>query len=143
MRKILTFLLFMAIFLPQLSGQQGIKGIVLDDNKEPLPGVSVQIKNTTRGAFTDINGNYSLVVQPSDTLVFSMVGMKTVKEPVGDRTTINITLTSDTKLMDEVVVIGYGTQRAKDLTAPITTVKGEDLNRQVTSNAMQAMQGKV
>jgi TonB-linked SusC/RagA family outer membrane protein len=143
MRKILTFLLFMAIFLQNLSGQQEIKGVVLDDTKEPLPGVSVQIKNTYRGTLTDLNGSYSITAQPADTLVFSMVGMMTIREHVGNRTTINITLPSSTKLMEEVVVIGYGTQRAKDLTAPIVTIKGEDLNRQVTSNAMQAMQGKV
>jgi TonB-linked SusC/RagA family outer membrane protein len=143
MRKILTFLLFMAIFMPQLSGQQEIKGVVLDDTKEPLPGVSVLVKNTYMGTLTDLNGNYKITAQPSDTLVFSMVGMMTIREYVGNRTTININLSSSTKLMEEVVVIGYGTQRAKDLTAPIVTIKGEDLNRQVTSNAMQAMQGKV
>ncbi|MFN2336682.1 MAG: hypothetical protein ABR560_06900, partial [Bacteroidales bacterium] len=62
---------------------------------------------------------------------------------VGSRTVIDVVLATETTLMDEIVVIGYGTQRAKDLTAPIVTVKGEDLSRQVTSNAMQAMQGKV
>jgi TonB-linked SusC/RagA family outer membrane protein len=143
MRKILTFLLFMAIFLQNLSGQQEIKGIVVDDTKEPLPGASVQVKNTYRGTITDLNGSYSIAAQPSDTLVFSMVGMMTIIEHVGNRTTISITLLTSTKLMEEVVVIGYGTQRAKDLTAPIVTIKGDELNRQVTSNAMQAMQGKV
>lgn len=126
-----------------MSGQVEVKGVVLDETKLPLPGVSVQVKNTFRGTMTDMSGIYAITVQPTDTIVFSMIGMSTVTEAVGDRTVINVVLTTLSQQIDEVVVIGYGVQRAKDLTAPITTIKGDDLSKQITSNPMQALQGKV
>ena len=143
MKEIFSLLFVLVICLQPLKGQTEVKGKVVDDQNLPLPGVSVLVKNTFKGTMTDIDGTYSMSVLPSDTLVFSMVGMTTKSMYVGDRTVIDVQLITETTLMDEVVVIGYGTQRAKDLTAPIVTVKGEDLTRQVTSNAMQAMQGKV
>lgn len=143
MKEILSLLFLFFIFLQPVNSQTEVKGTVVDDQNLPLPGVSVLVKNTFKGTMTDVDGTYSLSVMPSDTLLFSMVGMINQSIYVGDRTVIDVKLNTETTLMDEVVVIGYGTQRAKDLTAPIVTVKGEDLTRQVTSNAMQAMQGKV
>lgn len=143
MKVIFALLLFTTISLQSLSGQQEIKGIVSDDMKTPLPGVSVLVKNTVRGTFTALDGSFSVSAMPSDTLVFSMVGMTTYKEPVGVRTLINVVMSLQATLMDEVVVIGYGVQRSKDLTAPIVTIKGEALSKQITSNPMQALQGKV
>src|SRR5664280_380653 len=105
MRKTLASFLFMAIFFSQLSGQQIIKGVVLDDTKEPLPGVSVQVKNTYRGTITDLNGNYSIAAQPADTLAFNMVGMVMQSEYVGSRTTINITPVSYTHLRAHETVL--------------------------------------
>ncbi|HLO60868.1 MAG TPA: TonB-dependent receptor [Bacteroidales bacterium] len=127
----------------QLSGQVTVKGRVVDDQQVAQPGVTVQIKNTFKGTITGADGSYSLVVQPSDTLVFSMVGMATQVFAVGDKTEINVTLAVETTMMEEVVVVGYGTQRVKDLTAPVVTVKGAELSKQATSNAMQALQGRV
>ena len=143
MKEILTILMFSAMFLQSVSGQKEIRGVVSDDSKMPLPGVSVQVKSTVRGTLTDINGKYNIKALPADTLIFSMVGMTPRKELVGARSTIDIMLTTLSTLMDEVVVIGYGVAKAKDLTAPIVTIKGDDLSRQITSNPMQAMQGKV
>jgi TonB-linked SusC/RagA family outer membrane protein len=143
MKEILAFLILSTLFLQSLSGQQEIKGVVSDESKSPLPGVTVQVKNTFRGAITDINGNYTIEAQPSDTLLFSMMGMMTKKEPVGTRTKIDIVMLIQTTVIEEVVVIGYGVQRAKDLTAPIISIKGEALSKQITSNPMQALQGKV
>ncbi len=143
MKEILSLLFIFFIFLLPVKGQTEVKGTVVDDQNLPLPGVSVLVKNTFKGTMTDVDGTYNLSVLASDTLLFSMVGMINQSILVGDRTVIDVKLNTETTLMDEVVVIGYGTQRAKDLTAPIVTVKGEDLTRQVTSNAMQAMQGKV
>jgi TonB-linked SusC/RagA family outer membrane protein len=143
MKKLYALLLFISFGLPEVFAQQMITGHVVDDQNLALPGVTIQIKNTLRGTITDSDGNYSLSVQPGDTLVYSMVGMSTQSVTVGTQTEINIVLKVESTLMDEVVVIGYGTQRVKDLTAPIVTVKGSDLSRQVTSNAMQALQGKV
>ena len=81
--------------------------------------------------------------QQSDTLIFSMVGMYTQKVTVGNRTIIDIKLLTETTAIGDVVVVGYGSQRVKDLTAPIISVKGEELAKQITSNPMQALQGKV
>jgi len=143
MKEILTTLLVFLISLSSLHGQTTIRGTIVDDQNIPLPGVSVLVKGTYRGTMSGSDGTYSISALPSDTLAFSMVGMVTQEMPVGNRTVIDVSLAIETTLMEEVVVIGYGTQRAKDLTAPIVTVKGDDLTRQVTSNAMQAMQGKV
>jgi len=143
MKEILTTLLVFLISLSSLHGQTTIRGTIVDDQNITLPGVSVLIKNTFKGTMSGSDGKYSISAVPSDTIVFSMVGMVTQEIPVGNKTVIDVSLGIETTVMDEVVVIGYGTQRAKDLTAPIVTVKGDDLTRQVTSNAMQAMQGKV
>lgn len=143
MKEIVSLLFIFFIFLQPVKSQTTVKGTVVDDQNLPLPGVSVLVKNTFKGTMTDVDGTYSLNVLPTDTIIFSMIGMINQSIVAGDRTVIDVKLNTETTLMDEVVVIGYGTQRAKDLTAPIVTVKGEDLTRQVTSNAMQAMQGKV
>ena len=92
---------------------------------------------------TDIDGNYNISALPADTLVFSMVGTATMKVGVGNRTTIDVKLLTETTMMEEVVVVGYGTQRVKDLTSSISTVKSEELTRTPASQAMQALQGKV
>ncbi len=142
MKKSLLFLTFL-IVAAQIDAQQLIKGKVTDDTNSSLPGVSIQVKNTLRGTFTDLDGNFSISAAPADTLVFSMVGTTTQRVPVGSQTVINIKLLSEATALSEVVVIGYGTQKVKDLTAPIVSVKGDELNKQMTSNAMQALQGKV
>ncbi|MDO9340459.1 MAG: TonB-dependent receptor [Bacteroidales bacterium] len=142
MKKLLLLFIVLLIVVP-LHAQQLIKGKVVDDLNVPLPGVSIQVKNTLRGTFSDMDGNYSISAAPNDTLVISMIGMVIQSVSVGNRTTIDIKLlTSETRLQ-EVVIIGYGTQKVKDLTAPIVTLKGEELTKQITSNVMQALQGKV
>ncbi len=93
---------------------------------------------------TDIDGNYKLSnVDPNATLVFSMVGMATQEVKVGGRTTINVTLDDDIARLDEIVAIGYGTAKAKDLTSPIAVVKGEELSNIPSTSPMGALQGKV
>ena len=140
-RVFLVFLVLLAVY--PLYAQQVIKGKVLDDTKVPLPGVSIQVKNTLRGTFTENDGNFSISADPNDTLIFSMIGMITQVVPVGSRTSIDIKLITETTALNEVVVVGYGSQRVKDLTAPIVSVKGDELSKQITSNPMQALQGKV
>lgn len=143
MKEILSLLFIVVLYLQPLMAQVQIKGTVVDDQSIPLPGVSVQVKGKFRGTMTDIDGNYSISALPSDTLVFSMVGMSTQNIPVGNSTTINVALLTETTLMDEVVVVGYGTQRVKDLTSSISTLKSEDLAKTPAAQAMQALQGKV
>ena len=143
MKHALSAILWLTLFLPQLSAQVNLSGRVVDDQLIAQPGVTVQVKNTLRGTITDADGKYSISVQPADTVVFSMIGMASQMFPVGNQTEINVTLSVTATMMDEVVVVGYGTQRVRDLTAPVVTVKGAELSRQVTANAMQALQGRV
>lgn len=122
--------------------QVTITGTVTDEQLGPLPGVTVVVEGTTRGVSTDFDGNYSISAATSETLVFSMIGMVSQSILVGGQTVINVVLVEESTTLDEVVVIGYGTQRAKDLTAPLVRVGGDDLSKQATSSAMQALQGK-
>lgn len=128
-----------------LYSQQIIKGTVkAGDTGERLPGASVTVKGTVRGTITDMEGNFQIEVQPGDkTLVFSFVGFDDTEVEIGTLRVIDVTLNVKSTQLQEVVVVGYGTQKAKDLTAPIVTVKGNDLTKQVTSNPMNALQGKV
>jgi TonB-linked SusC/RagA family outer membrane protein len=142
MKKVLLIVIVL-LFVIQLSAQQLITGKVVDNSNVPLPGVSIQVKNTLRGTFSNVDGSYSIAAASSDTLVFSMIGMINQKVPVGKSLTIDINLlTSETELQ-EVVIIGYGTQKVKDLTSPVVSLKGEELTKQISSNVMQALQGKV
>jgi TonB-linked SusC/RagA family outer membrane protein len=137
------YLLLALMILPLVVFSQGrITGKIYDESGTTLPGVSITVQGTLRGTTTDTDGNYSIEVNPTEVIVFSMVGMVSQSILVGSQTMINVTLLPETTSLNEIVVIGYGTQRAKDLTAPVMTVKGESLARQVSSNAMQALQGK-
>lgn len=129
-----------------LSAQQiTVSGTVTEGSTgDPAIGVSVLVKGSTNGTVTDINGNYSLSNVSSDaTLVFSYIGMLTQEEPVNGRTTIHITLQEDVQALEEVVVIGYGTSKVKDLTSSITTIKPEEIMKTPASQPMSALQGKV
>ena len=90
----------MTLYLQPLMAQGQIKGKVVDDQNLPLPGASVLVQGTMRGTMTDIDGSYSISALPSDTLVFSMVGTATLKVGVGNRTTIDVTLLTETTMME-------------------------------------------
>lgn len=110
----------------------------------PAIGVSVLVKGTTNGTITTIDGNYSLNDVPANaTLVFSYVGMTTQEVSLNGQTVLNVLMSEDTQNLDEVVVIGYGTSKAKDLTAPIAVVKADEITKHATSSPMGALQGKV
>jgi TonB-linked SusC/RagA family outer membrane protein len=141
-------LAFLSILISLLFSFKGIEakdisGQVLDEMAQPMPGVSIYLKGTSKGTITDIDGKYQLEVQDNDTLVFSFMGYKTINEAVVGKNSIEITMELESENLEEVVVIGYGTQKSKDLTAPITTIKSEDLKKQLTSNPVSALQGKV
>lgn len=125
---------------------QVVKGKVTEPSGEELPGVSVMVKGTTVGAVTDTNGNFSISISDGTenaTLVFSFVGYLTKEVPVGNKSIINITLEEDLKQLEEIVVVGYGTQKKADVTGATSTVDAEDFNAGVINNPMQAVQGKV
>jgi TonB-dependent starch-binding outer membrane protein SusC len=121
-----------------------VSGKVSDASGDGLPGVTVQVKNSTKGTQTDLDGKYSLSGVPSNgTLTFSFVGMTTQEQAVGGKSTINITLSDDAALLDEVVVIGYGTVKKKDATGAVNAIGTKDFNRGVITNTQQLMQGRV
>lgn len=122
-----------------------VSGVVTESStKLPAIGVSVLVKGSTTGTITSLDGDYKLEGVPANaTLLFSYVGMKNVEEVVNGRSVINVSMVEDTRSLNEVVVVGYGTSKAKDLTSPITSIKGDELTKLSASNAMQAIQGKV
>ncbi len=119
-------------------------GKVNDEDGNPLPGVTVTIKGTTRGTVTDIDGNYHLNVQPEDSeLVFSFIGYLAKEEPLDGRNEINVTLEADVIGLPEVMVVGYGTQRRATITSSISSVKSEDFIAGSITNPLQAIRGQV
>ncbi|MEI7523476.1 MAG: TonB-dependent receptor [Mariniphaga sp.] len=144
--KKLIFLLNLFLSVTFLYAQQGItiSGKVNNaTNGDPIPGVTIVLKGTTTGVITDFNGNYSIKAAGSSTLVFSFVGMTTQEVSINNRAIINVQLKEQAVDVSEVVVVGYGTQKVKDLTSSITTIKSDELVKTPTGQAMQALQGKV
>ena len=122
-----------------------ITGTVTDSKQEPLIGVNVMLKgNSTVGTITDIDGNYTLSV-PSDkaVLVYSYIGYTSQEVTVGQQSTINILLKEDAQALDEVVVVGYGVVKKRDLVGSIASVKSQDITAVPTSNVLESMQGKI
>lgn len=125
--------------------QSKVEGTVISAiDKSPVAGATVIVENTTIGAITDGNGKYVLTNVPDGgSLEFSMIGFKTLVEPVNRRSQVNVTLEVQTMDLDEVVVIGYGAVKKSDLTSAISTVKADEITQMSTGNAMSAIQGKV
>lgn len=147
MKAKLLFCLCLLLTATSLFGQSNltISGIVTEKSTGyPAIGVSVFVKGTTTGTVTSADGEYTLSNVPANsTLVFSYIGMLTKEVLVNNQTVINVLLEDDTQNLDEVVVIGYGTSKAKDLTAPITVIKADEITKHTTSSPMGALQGKV
>ncbi len=120
-----------------------VKGTVLDEQGLPQISAGVFEKGTSNGTVTDLDGLYTIKVPSDAVLVFSFYGFQDLEVPVGGRTVIDVTMLPDHLLLDEVVVVGYGTQKSKDLTAPIVNVKGAELAKQTAANPMSALQGMV
>ena len=111
---------------------------------EPMIGASVLVKGSPTGTMTDFDGNFTLKNVPADaTLIFSAVGYERIEVPVNGQSVINVTMNEVASLLDEVVVVGYGTVKRSDLTSSISTVKAEDITEVTTGNPMDALQGKV
>ncbi len=123
--------------------QQGqVSGTITDQQGNPLPGVTVLIKGTTFGTLTDNAGKYTLSnVPPNSILVFSFIGSSTQEIPVNSRTLINVTMQEETVGLEEVVVIGYGSQRKVDLTGSVETIKSTEIVKQPVAQVSQALVG--
>ena len=120
-----------------------VSGVVSDENGAPLLGVTVFEKDGRNGTATNTEGRYSMNVKKGVTLVFSYIGYETYECPYNGETTLNVTLKPDAKLMDEVVVIGYGAVKKKDLTGSVSAIKGDDLVARQTTTLSTALQGSV
>ncbi|MAQ75569.1 MAG: SusC/RagA family TonB-linked outer membrane protein [Aquimarina sp.] len=139
--KSLTFLIMMlsgSVVFSQIT----VTGVV-SDSGGPIPGVNVVVKGTTNGASTDFDGRYTINNVPSGgTLVFSYLGFVTREVPVNGQTTLNVTMQEDAAELEQVVVIGYGSIRAKDATGAVATVKSDDFNQGIINSPEQLIQGK-
>lgn len=148
MKNIITKIILLSIVLfcgnTLLAQQRKISGTVTEENGNPIPGVAIVAKGTTQGTTSDSKGAFSLSLN-SDVKVlnFSFVGMKTNEVAIGNRTSINVVLLSDTKDLEEVVVIGYGTARKTDITTSIASVNQRDLKNLPVAGIDQALQGRL
>ncbi len=147
MRLLLLFLLLGGLFLGTAQAQTtgiAVTGKVVDAvQNQSIPGVTVAIKGTTRGTTTAADGTFQLNAAATDVLVFSFVGYVPQEITVGSQTTLNVSLVEDAQALNEVVVVGYGTQRKRDVTGSIAKVAGEDLIKYPVQTPTQALQSKV
>lgn len=144
MRAFVQSMLFVMFLLSSTLAfaQSKVTGTVIDKSGEPLIGVNVLEAGTTNGCITDINGKYSLDVEKGKILIFSFIGFSKQEIEV-TKNVIDVTMGEDTELLDEVVVIGYGSISRKDVTSSISTVKSKDLNVGAYTDPGQLLQGKV
>ena len=122
---------------------KSVTGTIIDETGEPMIGVSVLVQGTTTGTVTDLDGKFVLEVPANATLVISYIGYKTQNIKVGSQHVFAIKMESDNEVLDEVVVVGYGVVKKRDLTGSVSSVKAGDIQKTASSNAMQAMQAKV
>jgi TonB-linked SusC/RagA family outer membrane protein len=144
-KVVLMLIVFTFSTISVISQNISIKGNVRDNTGEPLIGVTVVVENEeAHGTVTDFEGNYLLENVPTNAnLIFSYVGMSKLIEPVNGRRTINVTLSPDTELLDEIVVVGYGTQKKATITGAISSVGGEDLQTIPSINLTNRLTGKI
>ena len=133
LKTTLLLLLFLAVGGSLYAQDLAVKGKVTDDGGEAILGVSVTVKGTQRGTITNVEGTYSINTVGNATLVFSFLGYVSQDVPINNRSTINVSLKTDTKALEEVVVVGYGTQRKSDLTGSVASVTEKDFTQGVNN----------
>lgn len=143
MRRKTLLLLAFSLLIGHAFAQRTVTGVVTDiESGTPLPGVNVIELGTTNGTTTDLDGNFSLAVGSDASLQFSYVGFQTQEIPVNNQTRIDVALATDSETLDEVVVIGYGTQRKSDLTGSVSKVGGDDLQNLPAARVDNMLQGR-
>lgn len=135
----------MLMLLPVIASaqQHSVSGTVTDEQGIPVIGASVIVKGTTQGTVTDMDGNFQLDVEPAQTIEISFLGYKTVSLPVGNQTTFQITLEEDAEKLDEVVVVGYATQKKVNLTGSVASVSAKDIQDIPVANTTTLLQGRL
>tara|TARA_R110000868_G_scaffold107780_2_gene294772 strand:- start:32119 stop:35226 length:3108 start_codon:yes stop_codon:yes gene_type:complete len=136
------FICLMFFSLGIYAQQKNLTGTITTTNGEPLPGVNIVQKGTTNGTVSDFDGNYSIAAPSGSILVFTSIGIKTMEVAVGQANVYNVNMEEDNTLLEEVVVVGYGTQKKSDVTGALVSVSSEEINSRPVNNAIEAMQGK-
>lgn len=141
--RLLIAVLF-ALFAIGMSAQTTVTGTITDSTGEPLIGATVVEKGVAGGAASDFDGNFTLNVKnPNGTLIFSYVGYQSKEVPLKGRTKVDVVLEESAEVLDEVVVVGYGTQRKSDITGSVARISGDQMKQSIVTNADQMLQGKV
>ncbi|MEM7509895.1 MAG: carboxypeptidase-like regulatory domain-containing protein, partial [Bacteroidota bacterium] len=142
--KCLSAFAMMLLFVGSVMAQSTVSGTVTGEDGSPVGGATVLVKGTSAGAYTDQEGKFSVSVPDGATmLVVSFYGFETAEVEIGGQSNIDVQLSSSITTLDEVVVTGYGTQRAKEVTSAIASVKAEDFNGGNVNDVAQLLQGKV
>ena len=142
-RLLLAILMHILLLAPVYGQNRPVSGMVKSEtNGEELIGVSVKVKETSKGTITDVDGNFSFEVQNGQTLVFSYIGYKTQEIKVSTQKVIEVFLKEDVELLDEVVVVGYGTMKRSDLTGSVVSVSAADMKKSISTSLDQALQGR-
>ena len=141
-QRLLCAVLFFTFALA-IHAQISVTGTVTDKSGEPIIGASVVVKGTSKGGVTDLSGNFSISNVPQNaTLNISYIGFRSVAVPVAGKRKFNIVLEEDTKMMDELVVVGYGTMKKSDLTGAMSRITNKVIEERPVQNVLQAIQGK-
>ncbi len=144
MTKRLMMVLFALLLIgAQAFAQSSVSGKVTDEQGEPVVGAGVVIKGTTRGTSADLDGNWTITAKAGDVLVFSAIGYASQEVSLGSQKTVNVTLKNDALFLEDVIVIGYGSAKRKDLTGAITQINNKLLTTQNASSATKALEGAV
>ncbi|MEN8964507.1 MAG: TonB-dependent receptor [Polaribacter sp.] len=142
MKQLIIIIISVLCFSFSATAQKTVKGTITDELGEPIPGVNILEKNTSKGTFSDFDGKFTISVDEKATLVFSYLGFKTQEVSVNDRSQITVKMISDETQLDEIVVIGYGSVKKDKIATSIATVDGSEISKQVASNPAEALQGK-
>ncbi|TXE14234.1 SusC/RagA family TonB-linked outer membrane protein [Algoriphagus aquimarinus] len=141
----LTIIFCLGLISTGFAQTQEVSGVIISgEDNLPLPGASVLVKGTTNGTVTDIDGRFALNVSgPSDVLVISFIGFTQMEVAVGSRTVFDLTLSPDTKSLEEVIVVGYGEQKKETITGAVATVKGKELTKSPAMNLSNSIAGRM
>jgi TonB-linked SusC/RagA family outer membrane protein len=145
-RMPLIWLLLLCLWQPSWAQDTAVRGKVIDENSAAMPGVNVLIKGTSTGTTTDSNGNYVLSIPEdakSGSLVYSFIGYSTQEQSLVGRSVIDVQMVADVTSLSEVVVVGYGTQEKRDVTASIASINGEAIMKIANTNTLEAMKGQI
>ena len=143
MKRWLCILLLLCYAFRSTAQSHPVKGRVIDENGQPLLGVSIKVSGTTTGTNTDAKGDYSITATPGGQLIFSFIGYKTDSITVGSQTNINVTLKDNVSTLNDVIVVGYGTQKKVNLTGAVSQVSGKVLENRPIPNLSQGLQGVI